>query len=1322
MATSAGLSRVFGNHSTESDTTMYRIIGASDGGWSLTPMENLLRGVRSEKETLALEIYSSDGVLNYSIRSQHGSGLVGMLKSYFPQAKVSTIDGEVDNEDVSNDWFDLGEVDHAFVQTLYLQEDSYLPLRIYDDADLRQSEMDPLAGVLGLLGNSSRGEGEFPGFRLGVRLMIRPAKESWNMPWRNRMQERRDGDDRPRSTAAEGPPMGMVLLGLGAAAIGGVNFYLWQGDHTGWMVPVNMGMLALGAGGLALGPKFSLKRKRPYIDDSLIDDKLKSLAFYCEMQLVAIYRHVGDSDRVRASLSGLIDCLRSYDHPVGNSWRLGRLTEYHGMDTFEAKEAQAPISYPFRGGRLNMDWMSRSDAMKTVLSAREVASLWHPPLGTDEMASMERSTSVQLIPFLGALSNGVDGSGPHVGDAGVALDSPICLPESATRKHTLILGRSGVGKSTMVKHILQHKMMRKAQGLDDSAIVVVDPHADLVQDLLYSVPPELVPKIRLLDFGRLDRVPGINLLDPELFTDRDRCVDTIVTTLRYLWEAWGNRLEDLLKRSLLMLYEYNAHADTPRDSYMTMMDILKLLDDGVNTGGKDQEPQFSAFQNQVISRVKDPSLISWFRQYLNWGRETKGDAVGPVHSRIGAYESNLRSSVIMGQRESTLLLSDVLEEGLVLFVSTAQGTIGVQPAALMGGTMVSLVESALRDQESIPAAQRKRCMLVCDEFQTVTGANWEGMLAEVRKYGGSLVLATQSVVRLDQGERRLKSGVLANTGCIISYQVSAEDAHVICEEMNAERVAAHHLVDLDPHHCIVRINSDTKCYQAFSMKTKPPPEATTRYESSYEAVIKASDAYTVDWAEARKSIEAEGMRKLHGGQPAGEPPAGDSGQGNRRGSSSSNTQVDVSAAERRRKAAEAREAAAAESGSAGESASGGSDDSSEPGNSSGSDSGGSRRPPPGRGPRSPVPPPSGAFSETAAPAFGATPSVSAVMDRPAEVAASEPPASQPSSADLAVGSSVSENGAADGVAVDRPATRSRPSVPLGPLGGAPLFDEVSSEPQKEATPVSEVSSDDVLVSSGQDSSPNVEVLHSDGTLVVDSDDDLIQDLEAGGRGGVVDGCFESPVEAGAESLAVFSGDGRVADSLNPSIGVPGEGSKEPDGGIDSALVDAQEVIEIGGITIPLGQLSLGNFYDVVERVRSKSSFSEQFIAELERVGPRDPLMQVLLKSFLGDSWSSVRRQAAESAKAEVRRELGPELEARFKAKYADSLDRATIRIRELHGLLKADYGVVDVEDVLETFRKRPTVEDVAARTDVQVTSTVKEQKAAYQFKKQRGNS
>lgn len=202
---------LFGIPAFEAETSVYRIVGAADGGWSLTPMENLLRGVRSEKETLSLELYSYDGVVNYCLRSQHGSGLVGMLKSYFPQAKVSTIEGELDSEDVSDDWLDLAEQDHAYVQTLYLEHDSYLPLRIFDDATLRQSEMDPLAGVIGLLGNSSRSNGEFPGFRLGVRLLVRPAKETWNMPWRDRIQERRDGDDRPRNRPDEGPDRKSVV-------------------------------------------------------------------------------------------------------------------------------------------------------------------------------------------------------------------------------------------------------------------------------------------------------------------------------------------------------------------------------------------------------------------------------------------------------------------------------------------------------------------------------------------------------------------------------------------------------------------------------------------------------------------------------------------------------------------------------------------------------------------------------------------------------------------------------------------------------------------------------------------------------------------------------------------------------------------------------------------------------------------------------------------------------------------------------------------------------------------------------------------------------
>ena len=34
---------------------VYSVVGAQEGGWSLTPMENLLRGVRSKEEAAAVE-------------------------------------------------------------------------------------------------------------------------------------------------------------------------------------------------------------------------------------------------------------------------------------------------------------------------------------------------------------------------------------------------------------------------------------------------------------------------------------------------------------------------------------------------------------------------------------------------------------------------------------------------------------------------------------------------------------------------------------------------------------------------------------------------------------------------------------------------------------------------------------------------------------------------------------------------------------------------------------------------------------------------------------------------------------------------------------------------------------------------------------------------------------------------------------------------------------------------------------------------------------------------------------------------------------------
>ncbi len=870
---------------TRQKMSIFRIVAPQDGGWSLTPMENLLRGLRNGHDVISLEIFGMSGVVGYVVRAYNGDGMGGVLHSYFPQAQVERRSDRVEGELDNSDWLHLDAEDLAMVQPLSLTRESYLPLRIFDDRIIEQSQRDPLAGVIGQLASSTRSGGELAGDRLGVRLILRPAEESWNSLWQDRMQRRRDGEDknsRPggggaASQQVNAPGMGAMAAwgGIGALALG--NWWLWDQGNTMGMLLFDLAAAVAAIGGGSLWRKYGNNKRRPYLDEELVEAKLKALAFWTEVQIVRVCRF-GEEDAALASMEGLLDCLRAFDDPAGNSWREGKVHYYLGSDV-EQSNHEGHGKHPFLGGSGVMGWVEPQRARRTALSAREVASLWHPPLGVDEMASMERTAAGILTPYLVDLSVEAEDAGPLVGVAGLENQN-IRLPESSLRKHTIVLGRSGVGKSTMIKHVLAHKLERKAQGKDDGAIVVIDPHADLVRDTLKLVPTSIADKVRLLDFGRADRVPGINLVDPHLFPDRDRCVDTIIGTVKHLWEHWGGRLEDLLKRSLSIVYEFNAHPATSRGEMLTILDILALLDEGKTVGtGRGARTVASDFQRYVLSRVTDFRLKEWFNAYLNWPADTRSEAVGPVHSRIGAYAADARASVIMGQRESTIMLSDVLTEGLVLLVSTAQGSIGAAPAALMGGTMVSLVESALRDQERLPPSERVRCLLVCDEFQTVTGANWEGLLAESRKYGCSLMLATQSMARLDTPDRRLKAGVLGNVGCIVGYQMSAEDARIISAEMDAERVQERFLVNLHPRHCYVRINTDTKCYPAFSMRTLPPVDEYKGTEEAEAAVLAASVAYTIDTAQARARMNEELRQRSDmfktggGGAEAGEAEA-----------------------------------------------------------------------------------------------------------------------------------------------------------------------------------------------------------------------------------------------------------------------------------------------------------------------------------------------------------------------------------------------------------------------------------------------------------------
>jgi hypothetical protein len=78
--------------------------------------------------------------------------------------------------------------------------------------------------------------------------------------------------------------------------------------------------------------------------------------------------------------------------------------------------------------------------------------------------------------------------------------------------------------------------------------------------------------------------------------------------------------------------------------------------------------------------------------------------------------------------------------------------------------------------------------LVVDEFQTIPGADYEQVLGELAKYGANVMLASQTLSRLDrltdaQRTRNLRVSVFSNLDGLFAFHMSAEDARYIADEL-----------------------------------------------------------------------------------------------------------------------------------------------------------------------------------------------------------------------------------------------------------------------------------------------------------------------------------------------------------------------------------------------------------------------------------------------------------------------------------------------------------------------------------------------------------
>ena len=305
-------------------------------------------------------------------------------------------------------------------------------------------------------------------------------------------------------------------------------------------------------------------------------------------------------------------------------------------------------------------------------------------------------------------------------------------------------------------------------------------------------------------------------------------------------------MQSILEQTVKTLHEANEHPTTDADEQHTILDGLRLLSN-------------DPYRNAVLAKVSDPYLLEWWtRDFGSWHRQYRAEALAPVQTRLSYYASSKRARAILGQRRSTIDLRETILDGGILLVSTSQGTVGRDVAALVGASLLNLVDSVIREQGSVALRERRGALVVVDEMQSMPGVDYESMLSELGKFGASFILATQSLAKLDDLSRTMRDTLLANVGCLAVFQVAGSDARHLVWELGKDRVTEDDIVSLPVHHCYVRSTVGIERMPAFSMMVRKPEGG----DPSVAARIRGATAgYTLTARQAAHAA-AEDLKKV----------------------------------------------------------------------------------------------------------------------------------------------------------------------------------------------------------------------------------------------------------------------------------------------------------------------------------------------------------------------------------------------------------------------------------------------------------------------------
>ncbi len=404
------------------------------------------------------------------------------------------------------------------------------------------------------------------------------------------------------------------------------------------------------------------------------------------------------------------------------------------------------------------------------------------------------------------------------------VSTPFGIKQDDRSKHMYIIGKTGMGKSTMLENMAIQDI-RNGEGL-----AFIDPHGASAERILDYIPKHRIKDVVYFAPFDLEQPIAFNVMEDIGYDKRHLVVSGLMATFKKVWvDAWSARMEYILSNTLLALLEYP-------DS--TLLDVNRMYTN-------------KEFRKKVVDNVKDPLVKDfWTKEFAGYTDRYTQEATPAIQNKIGQFTNNPLIRNIIGQKTSSFNIRKMMDEKKILIVNLSKGLVGDTNMLLLGSMLTTHIFLAAMSRADSNVSVHKNVppfFFYVDEFQNFANESFAGILSEARKYKLNLIITNQYI---EQMEESVRAAVFGNVGTTVAFRVGPFDAEVL-ETIFMPEFTKEDLVNLGFAHIYLSLMIDGVGSRPFSAITIPPIEPPP---TIYTEEVKHTSR--TQFGNARKEVES----------------------------------------------------------------------------------------------------------------------------------------------------------------------------------------------------------------------------------------------------------------------------------------------------------------------------------------------------------------------------------------------------------------------------------------------------------------------------------